>query len=103
MQLCYIAGPYRSNTLYGTLENIRAAEKVALKYWNLGYAVICPHKNTSFFDGALQLPNSTWLKGDLEMLKRCDAIVMMKNWRKSKGAMVEHNFVLRKRIKIIYE
>ena len=66
MKLSYIAGPYRSDTINGIVQNIRNAEKVAIKYWRLGYAVICPHKNTALFDGLL--PDHVWLEGDIEII-----------------------------------
>jgi hypothetical protein len=87
MRVAYIAGPYRAPAAHGIVQNIRRAEAVALKYWKLGYAVICPHKNTALFDGTCA--DSTWLDGDLEILARCDVIVMMKGWEKSQGAAEE--------------
>jgi hypothetical protein len=87
MKVAYIAGPYRSATVHGIVINVRRAEAVALKYWKLGYAVICPHKNTSMFDGAA--PDNVWLDGDLEILARCDTVVMMHGWEKSQGAREE--------------
>lgn len=101
MKLVYIAGPYRSDTVNGIVQNIRNAEKVAVKYWKLGYAVICPHKNTALFDGICS--DEIWIDGDIEILKRCDIIVMMKDWEKSIGAISEHEFAVKNNIEIVYE
>jgi len=101
MKVAYIAGPYRADTIYGIIENIRHAEKYALKYWRLGYAVICPHKNTALLDGAL--PDSVWLNGDLELLRRCDVIVMIPGWERSAGARAELREAARRGLKQIYE
>lgn len=87
MRVAYIAGPYRAPTPRGIVENIRRAEAVALKYWKRGYAVICPHLNTALLDGAC--PDGTWMNGDLEILARCEVVVMMKGWEKSAGASAE--------------
>lgn len=73
MILVYIAGPYRAPTEWEVLGNIRRAEEVALRVWKAGAACICPHKNTAFFGGAA--PDDVWLTGDLEMVRRCDAVV----------------------------
>ena len=54
MQIVYLAGPYRGQTHYDIELNIREAEYVAIKLWQAGYAVICPHKNTAHFDGKRQ-------------------------------------------------
>lgn len=101
MKVAYIAGPYRSNTVHGIVENIRKAEAVAIKYWQLGYAVICPHKNTALFDGLAS--DHVWLEGDIEILKRCDAIVMMQGWEKSSGASKEKLIATEYGIEVIYE
>ena len=88
MKVAYIAGPYRGKTLLDIHRNINRAEYAALKYWEYGYAVICPHKNTAYFDG--QASDAVWLDGDLELLARSDVVVMLPNWAKSTGAKAEH-------------
>jgi hypothetical protein len=89
MKLIYIAGPYRSNTEWGLEGNIRIAEEAALELWQLGAAVICPHKNTANFGGAKGLDDNTWLKGDIEIMKRCDAVFALIGWHVSRGATEE--------------
>lgn len=101
MKVAYIAGPYRGRTIHDTVENIRRAEKVAIKYWQKGYAVICPHKNTALFDGLCV--ENVWLKGDIEIMKRCDVIVMMKNWKDSEGARKEYEIAVSLEKKIILD
>lgn len=105
MEIAYISGPYRAKTLWGVKCNIEKAGMVALEYWRKGYAVICPHKNTAFFDGALNGYGDAevWIKGDLEMVKRSDVIVMLPGWQKSEGATQEHGYALRYKLRIIYE
>jgi len=87
MKLIYIAGPYRAESAWDIEQNIRSAEKLALECWRRGVAVICPHTNTRFFQGAA--PDDVWLKGDLEMLRRCDAVMLVAGWEQSSGAKVE--------------
>jgi len=101
MKVCYIAGKYRAKTPRGIVENIRAAEAVALKYWKQGHAVICPHMNSALFDGAL--PDEVWMDGDLAILERCHTIVMMQGWQESDGARREHEMALGLRLEIIYD
>ena len=83
----YVAGPYRAPTPWGVHQNIQAAEKVAAILWQAGVTVICPHKNTAYFGGFC--PDEAWLEGDLEIIRRCDFIVMMAGWCQSKGAVEE--------------
>jgi len=101
MKVAYIMGPYRAKTIYEMVQNIRRAEVVALKYWEKGYAVICPHKNTALLDGFL--PDEVWLKGDRELIKRSDVVVVMKDWEKSEGSTIELSLAKRLNKEIIYE
>lgn len=100
-KVAYIAGPYRASTPHGILQNIRKAEAVAIQYWQQGYAVFCPHKNTALLDG--RLPDEVWLAGDLAILARCDVCIMLPGWKDSEGARQEHGFARTHGIEIIYE
>lgn len=85
--IVYLAGPYRADTPRGIVENIQRAEKVALELWAAGYPTICPHKNTALFDGGA--PDEVWLSGDLEILRRCDVLVLLPGWHESSGSVEE--------------
>jgi len=87
MRLVYVAGPFRGPHAFAIAENIRAAERLALALWRAGAAVICPHANTANFQGAC--PDDVWLEGDLEMMRRCDAVVLTPEWYRSEGARAE--------------
>jgi len=101
MKVIFISGPYRGYGIWPLSwvrrqTNIRRARKVALKYWEKGYVVICPHLNTMNFDGICE--DEIWLRGDIEILNRCDEIVMMKNWKKSVGAIQEYKTAIQQGI-----
>lgn len=106
MEIGYTAGPYRAPTIWGVVQNIRAAEAVAVELWRLGFGVICPHKNTALLDGAnggdAFGDADVWLKGDLEMLRRCDFVVMLPGWERSHGAMAERDFAVKRGIPVYY-
>ena len=87
MRLVYVAGPFRGPNAWEIEENIRRAERLALEVWRLGAACICPHTNTRHFQGAA--PDSVWLEGDLEILCRCDAVILAPHWSASSGARAE--------------
>jgi len=89
----YIAGPFRASNSWDMEGNIRRAEELALRCWRAGFAAICPHANTRFFQGAA--PDDVWLKGDLEILRRCDAILLTMDWARSSGATAEAQFASR--------
>lgn len=87
MKVIYIAGPYRADTERGIIENIRAAETVAIEVWKAGDIALCPHLNTKLFGGIL--PDKVWLEGAIELMKRCDGIALVPGWEKSKGTKFE--------------
>jgi hypothetical protein len=92
MKVLYIAGKFHSEEEGGTQRNIARASKVALECWRKGWAVICPHKNTAGFQYATDVPDENWYAGYLEILSRCDAILMMNGWEESIGAIMECDF-----------
>lgn len=87
MKVVYIAGPYRAPSEFEVVQNIRRAEAIAIEVWRAGAACICPHKNTALFGGAAD--DSVWLTGDLEIVRRCDAVVCVSGWQHSIGASGE--------------
>lgn len=87
MKLIYIAGPFRGTTPWDVECNVRASETLALAVWRMGAAALCPHTNTRFFDK--QREDKVFLEGTLEMLRRCDAMILGDNWRRSSGTKCE--------------
>lgn len=103
MRLAYIAMPYRAATTWEIHQNIEAAKRLARKYWKSGLlAVVCPHANTAHFDGA-DILDTVWLRGTLEILKRCDVVVMGPRWKRSPGAIIEHDTAQELGIEILYD
>lgn len=92
MKVIYVAGPFRASNAWEIELNVRRAEETALEVWRMGAAAICPHTNTRFFQGAAA--DSVWLEGDLEILRRCDAVLMVRGWRRSRGAAAERSLAL---------
>lgn len=99
-KLIYVAGKYRAPTEWEVLLNIRAAEDVALQLWQAGAAVICPHKNTALFGGAAE--DEIWLKGDITMMLRCDAICTVSGWQESRGAVEEIDIAIENKIPVFH-
>jgi len=87
MKVIYVAGPYRADTEAEVFDNIMRARSKALDLWREGWAVICPHSNTMFMGSKLCDPK--FIEGDLEIVRRCDAIYMLKDWEISEGANLE--------------
>jgi len=105
MKLIYVAGKYTGKTYSEIDDNIRKAEALSIKLFREGWAVITPHKNMAHYEIYEDdtLDYHTWLDADFEMLKRCDAIIFLKNWYESPGSREEHDFSEKEEIPIFYE
>jgi len=88
MKLAFVSGPYRAKTINEIHDNIEQARHVAIGLWRLGYAVHCPHTGSAYMDGVV--PDEVFLAGDIEILKRCDLVVMVPEWRHSSGSREEY-------------
>ena len=91
--LVYIAGPFRAVNQWEQERNVRMAEELALDVWQMGGVAICPHTNTRYFQGVL--PDHVWLTGDLEIVRRCDALLLCPGWERSVGAQSERTLALK--------
>lgn len=100
LPVVYIAGPYRAPTPWRILRNIQRAREVSLAIWKLGAVALCPHANTALFDG--EADDSVWLQGDLELLRRCDAVVTLREFALSFGAKAERDFAIALGLPIFY-
>lgn len=101
--IVYISGKYTAPDRLKTLENIMYAEKFAVKVWEAGHFAFCPHLNTRLFEDKCKIAPDTYIKADLMFLERCDAILMIPNWKDSSGAKIEHEFAEANGIPIYYD
>lgn len=83
--LIYVSGKYSGDIA----KNIAEARKVAIRLWEKGHAVLCPHLNTQHFEMDCNAEYDDYVNGDLEMVVRCDAMVMIPGWEDSRGAVIE--------------
>lgn len=98
MKIVYIAGPYRGKDEYAVRLNKLAAEKLAVEVWRMGAMAFCPHKNSSELGGCVE--DGVFLDGDAELLKRCDVVVTVGDWRQSIGAQAEVRLAERNEIPV---
>jgi hypothetical protein len=100
MRLIYVAGKLAAETAWQREQYVRQAEEAALQILKMGAAVFTPHTQCRNYDG--ELPWEEWIKRDLEVLSRCNAIFMLPNWKDSKGATAEHAWAKDHGMKILY-
>ena len=87
MKIIYIAGPFRAPTSWEIEQNVRKAEEIAFKVIQEGAMPLCPHANTRFFHGSAE--SDFFIQGYLEILHRCDAIMMIAGYSISEGSIIE--------------
>lgn len=89
--LVYCAGKYRSKT--GDWEevayNVQAAEELAAILLGAGYEVFCPHSMTHGWERYEYLNDDDFLRNGIELLRRCDAVILLPGWEDSDGTLAE--------------
>lgn len=88
--LIYVAGPYRAATRDAIARNIDAARSIGISAAAIGWFPVIPHANTAHME--LDLPDlgdDFWLRGTMEMMERCDAVVLVPGWENSAGTRGE--------------
>lgn len=100
--IVYVAGPYRAGDHEGIEANILQARKIAIGVWESGNVAICPHLNTAHFEVDCEAAESVYLAGDLEILRRCDAVIVGPGWDRSLGTREEIAFATERGIPVYY-
>lgn len=85
MKVVYVAGPYRASNIIKQIYNIRRARKYSRILWRHGVVALCPHSNSAFFDDI----DDIILPGCIELMLRCDAVLVIPKSDKSSGVAAE--------------
>lgn len=93
MKVIYVAGPFRAKTPWEIEQNIRDVEALALKIARYGAAPLCPHSMYRYYQNSL--PDEFWMEATLELMRRCDAVVLSLRWKGSAGSKGEREEALR--------
>jgi len=108
--LIYVAGPYHRGgkcSKEEILENIQKAEEASIKLILDGWSVFTPHKNNSGYEKYeevySELSSKEWIRRDLEILGRCDAVFFLEGWRESPGSVLEYEFSIREEIPTFFQ
>lgn len=97
----YISGPITFTNDW-TERFAKAEEELKAK----GYNVVNPITVGAELENRMKPEIPTWadyMKVDIKALMDCDAIYMLKDWFRSRGALVEHNLALKLGLKILGE
>lgn len=98
MRVIYLAGPY-SGDIDG---NIQRARALAIEVWRAGLFCLCPHLNTIHFEKDLDMDSQEYVKRDLWILARCDALLTIPGWEHSEGARQEVSFCLANQVPVFH-
>lgn len=89
-RVVFIGGAYAGKTIHDTVENIRKAEYWAIRVWQAGGISICPHTNSALLNGVVE--EKVFLDGYVEVLRRCDGLLLIPGWDNSDGAKMEEEY-----------
>lgn len=90
MPTVYVAGPYRHLERAGIEQNIRNALAIGLLCCRKGWSPIIPHSNTAHLDAVdPTIGDEFWLAATMELMRRCDAVVLVPGWQESIGTRAE--------------
>ena len=87
MAVVYIAGPYRGKDAWEVEQNIRRVEETAFLLAANGFIPLSVHTMYRFFDRTLT--DEFWLEATMELMRRCDAVLLVGNHRHSEGSVAE--------------
>lgn len=91
----YIAGKITG------LDNYRESfDQIEKVFKTFGHEVINPCKLNDIY------PQLTWddyMELDMTLIRSCDAVYFMENWKNSKGATIEHEYTKQLGKEIFYE
>lgn len=88
LQLVYVAGPFSAPTAWGIELNIRRAEALGREVAHLGAYPVMPHANMRGY-WVDEAPYEFWIAGTLQLMRRCDAVIVVPNWQESRGTRDE--------------
>ncbi|QJD58165.1 DUF4406 domain-containing protein [Pseudomonas sp. gcc21] len=86
----YIAGPYRAKSRAGVELNIQSARAMGMQTVRKGWSPLIPHANTGGLDEAApDIPDDYWLAATMELMRRCDAVLLCPGYHTSAGTEAE--------------
>lgn len=88
-KVIYIAGPYRASKQYMQFNRIMWMREFGILIWQDGGVPIVPLLNTFGMDGVLT--HDQFIEGDLEIVRRCDALLLIGDWHFSAGCRLERD------------
>lgn len=87
MRVVYVAARFTAPDGWTQAKYIRSAEVVGMAVAEAGAMPLMPTSNTRSYAGTLD--EKFWYAGTLELLRRCDAMILTPGWNGSRGVAAE--------------
>ena len=98
MKLWYVAHPYTGNIYSNYKTNVIRANKLL----DRGFLVFAPIVHSHPLNELRERPPAFWYAQDLEILAKCDGIILCPGWEKSIGCVMEKEFAEKYGLEIKY-
>lgn len=100
--LVYISGPMTATAHKSIEQHTAAGVDTFLRLMKHGVPAFCPHLGGAFPSVWTALTHDEWCAYDEAMIDRCTHLLMIGDWRHSKGACREYDYATAKGLPICY-
>lgn len=97
--LVYLAGPITPKNGFTIEENVSVGVKTFLSLIDIGIPAYSPQM-VAAFPSAFHIDWEKWMSFDKLIITRCTHMLMLPNWRDSKGACEERKFAEKLQIRV---
>lgn len=88
VRLVYVCGPITAKTREAHAANLERGRRAGFEVWGMGAMAIVPHLNSlKMYENGVD--GAAIYLGDLELMKRCDAVLVLDGWEASFGCNLE--------------
>ena len=93
--LLYISEPFSSQDLETPSVITGLASMTSLICFKKGWSVISAHKNCLGFEVDDEMSHERWMYALSSQIAKCDAVLLLPGWERSKGTLMEIEFCKR--------